>query len=46
MGVMTVTYMRTVPTYLALTTGRAFMATKAVGTFVKVKLGDKCHDKI
>ena len=46
MEVMTVTYMRTVPTFLALTTGRAFMATKAVGAFVKVKLGDKCHDKI
>ena len=38
-GMLTVTYMRTVQPFLALTTGRAFMATKAVGAFVKVKLG-------
>ena len=46
MEVMTVTYMRTVPTFLALTTERAFMATKAVGAFVIVKLADKCRDQI
>ena len=37
--------MRTVPTFLALTTARAGLATKAMGAFVKVKLADKCHDK-
>ena len=43
---MTVTQMRTVPTFLALTTARAGMATKAVGAFVMVNLADKCRDEI
>ena len=37
--------MPTVPTFLALTTARAGLATKAMGAFVKVKLADKCHNK-
>ena len=37
--------MPTVPTFLALTTARAGLATKAMGAFVKVKLADKCYDK-
>ena len=38
--------MQTVPTFLALTTARAGMATKAVGAFVMVKRADKFRDKI
>ena len=37
--------MQNVPKFLALTTARVGMATKAMGAFVKVKLADKCHDK-
>ena len=37
--------MPTVPKFLALTTARAGLATKAMGAFVKVKLVDKCHNK-
>ena len=37
--------MRAVPTFLALTTARAGLATKEMGAFVKVKFADKCHDK-
>ena len=35
-----------VPTFLALTTAHAGMATKAVEAFVMVKPADKCRDKI
>ena len=35
---MIVTKMRAVPTFLALTTARAGLATKAMGAFVKVKI--------
>ena len=37
--------MPTVPTFLALTTAHAGLATKAMGAFVKVRLADKCHNK-
>ena len=37
--------MRTVPKFLALTTARAGLATKAMRAFVKVKIADKCHNK-
>ena len=36
--------MQNVPKFLALTTARAGLATKAMGAFVKVKLADKCRD--
>ena len=35
-----------VPTFLALTTAHAGMATKAVEAFVMVNPADKCRDKI